>query len=294
MSGQSLQCQLVGDPVNRHMLFLLTVDSQIYAGIRQILADPAARTAKYSLIQHDMLLGRYHSFYHHENGISAYYWPLADEQKAIVLQRAMKAPLSTLIFPYAFMDEGQKELVSPAEYWNVSEADVAYLDAGEEHLRAHTADILGRLCLPPEAIVYDPACSTGCLLASIKEAHPQLRVVGADVSSHMVAISSKRIKEVSCLKPLDLIEGAKTCDVLVLRFLNSEVMKREEAEDYFVKFMEALRPGAYVIMFGYTAVSINVLYLAPRCGIEVERAIGHDDEHIFEYYVLKKPISRRT
>lgn len=288
MSAQLLQRHLVSDLINRHMLFLLTVDNQIYSGIRQILADPATRTAKYSLIHHDMLLGRYHSFCHHENGVSAYYWTLTDEQKAIVLQAAIKNPLSTLIFPYTFMDEDQKELVSPPEYWNVGEADVNYLDTGEEYLRAYTADILRQLDLPPNSIVYDPACSTGRLLASIQDAHPQLRVVGADISSHMVAIASHHIKEVSCLNPADLINGARKCNVLILRFLNSEVMKREEAEDYFVKFAEALQQGAYVFMFGYTAILINVLYMASRCGLEIERAIGYCDDHIFEYYVLRK------
>ncbi len=288
MLAQLLQRHLVSDLINRHMLFLLTVNNQIYSGIRQILADPVTRTAKYSLIHHDMLLGRYHSFCHHENGVSAYYWPLTDEQKAIVLQTAIKNPLSALIFPYAFMDEDQKELVSPPEYWNISEADANYLDTGEEYLRAYTADILRQLHLPPNSIVYDPACSTGRLLASIQDAHPQLRVVGADISSHMVVIASKRISDVSCLTPSELIAAAEKCDVLILRFLNSEVMKREEAENYFVKFAEALQPGRYALMFGYTAILVNVLYMASRCGLEIERAIGHDDEYIFEYYVLRK------
>lgn len=288
MSEQALHCKVIDDVTMRHMLFLLTVENQIYSGFRQILVDPVARVSKFSLIQCDVLLGRYHSFCHHETGVSAYYWPLTEEMKAAVWKKAISAPLSTLIFPYALMDENYKEVVTPAEFWNVGEADMQYLDVGEEYLRLYTADILGQLDLPPGPIIYDPACSTGCLLASIQQAHPKSRVVGADISSHMVAIASKRIRDVSCLTPSKLIAAADSCDVLILRFLNAEVMKREEAETYFIKFAEVLQQGAYVLMFGFTAILFNVLYLAPRCGLEIERSLGHHDEHIFEYYVLRK------
>lgn len=288
MQDEILHRHFALEPVCQHFLFFLTVQGCAYSGARQVFVDKTLREEKYGLLHYDMLLGRHHSFQCDQRGMSLYYWPLSDDQKAAVIQEAIADKSSFLQFPFALLNNKQVEIVAPSEYWNVSDVTALGLDAGEQHLRSYTLQILKDLGLPYNASIYDPACSTGRLLASIQELYQQYRVVGADISSSMVALASQHIDDVICLPPQELSAPAADCDVLILRFLNAQVITREEAEKYFFDLTTALRSGAYILVFGYTPVLPSILFLAQRCHLQLKQAIGHSCGQIFEYYVLQK------
>jgi len=46
--------------------------------------------------------------------------------------------------------------------------------------------------------LYDPACSTGQFLSTMREALPKAYLIGQDLSAHMVSFAKKRVDEIYC------------------------------------------------------------------------------------------------
>ncbi|HEV7369613.1 class I SAM-dependent methyltransferase [Arenibaculum sp.] len=287
--GPEIDCLCEPDPHSRHLLFLLRCGGRHWLGRKLLERQPSGPPLPTSRIAPHMLLGEWEGFLEAEDGMRCHFRPADAARKRAVVAEAADDPGAELSFPFALLDEAGREIVSPPEYWSGDPRLAAALDEGEVHLREYTARLLGRLALPAGGIVYDPACSTGTFLASVKEAAPGLKVVGSDLSAAMVALARPRLDDafVADAATVALPEG---CTLLVLRFLNAEVLTVAQAEAAFRRLSGQLRAGAHAVVFGHTSVLAPVGPLCAELGFDRLRSIGATPgkDEIFQYYVLRR------
>ena len=94
-----------------------------------------------------------------------------------------------LIFPFSLLRESsRKELCSPPEGWIVDDAFDVMLGCGEERIREYTIYFM-KSVNTTTATLYDPACSTGVYLSTLKKAFPNSFTIGQDLSEQMVGFS---------------------------------------------------------------------------------------------------------
>jgi hypothetical protein len=276
-------------PRSRHLLFLLRTGGRHWLGRRLLERRPAGPPRPTSRITPIMLLGEWEGFLETESGMRCHFRPADAARKRAAIAAAADDPEAEIAFPFALLDPAGREIVSPPEYWSGDRGLAAALDEGEAHLRAYTARLLGRLDLPAGSVVYDPACSTGTFLASVKQAAPALRVVGSDLSAAMVGQARPRLDDafVADAATVALPEG---CALLVLRFLNAEVLTVAQAEATFRHLCGQLRPGAHAIVFGHTPVLAPVGPLCAELGFERLGAVGAtpDRDAVFQYHLLRR------
>lgn len=277
------------DPRSRHLLFLLRAGGRRWLGRRLLERRPAGPPQPTSRISPVMLLGEWEGFLEAEDGMRCHFRPAAAADKRAAVAAAAGDPEAEIAFPFALLDEAGREIVSPPEYWSGDPGLAAALDEGEAHLRDCTARLLGRLDLPAGSVVYDPACSTGTFLASVKRAAPAARVVGSDLSAAMVGLARPRLDDafVADAATVAIPDG---CALLVLRFLNAEVLTVAQAEAAFRHLCGQLRPGAHAVVFGHTPVLAPVGPLCAELGFDRLRAVGATPDRgaVFQYHLLRR------
>lgn len=272
------------NPSGQHRIFFLRVRRRIYVGQKPINLS----TELFGAIDPSMLLGELHTVRSEESGTKIHLIPLSRAEHDAVFEAALAFETSELEFPFALLGPDRRELVSPPEFWSRASGTPDLLDAGEHHLRAFTRQIIPTLKLSRNALVFDPACSTGTFLASIGEAFPDLRLYGADVSPQMVELARSRLKQVELATLGQFSPAIAGSELLVLRFLNAEVMRSEEAASYFMEFADRLPNKAYMLIMGYTPIAISIPYLASQHGLSIIRSIGGWQGMIFQFYILRK------
>ncbi|MGH4033511.1 hypothetical protein ACQB60_31780 [Actinomycetota bacterium Odt1-20B] len=118
------------------------------------------------------------------------------------------------------------------------------------------------------SVIYDPACSTGAFLADLRRALPQVSVADARQPPGPDA----------------------SVDVLVLRFLNSEVVTVAQSVDLFDALIATLAPDGHVLAFGHTPLVLPVHEVARRHGLTVVSRVAEDAaaDTLFQYHVLTR------
>ena len=243
---------------------------------------------KCSRITADMILGVVCRDQITDQGVILSFKPLRACEKLGIFNALKQNPLTDLYFPYPFLNAQNVEDVSPDEFWVPTPEQVSSLNAGEEHIRRYTQNILQRFNLTNMKI-YDPACSTGQFLSAIKKAYPSTYCIGQDLNKQMVEYTRQN----SCLD--ELHEGSadvspvadESVDFIFFRFLNLEVVDTRLAHALFSKIANRCKNGGHIIVLGHTPILLSAEWFE-RLGLVIEQTIGHDDVSVFQYYILQK------
>lgn len=243
-----------------------------------------------SRVEARMLLGEVADLRVTEREVVLYYRPLQDGEKLQVFQDVVTADGAgaELVFPFPLLTaSGKAELTSPSEGWQVDSAYDDMLSHGEEELRAYTCQLLRPLGLRAPRL-YDPACSTGVFLASLKAVVPDAVTIGQDLSRPMTEVARLRLDEVhhgNALRPSVLPLSAQA---VFIRFLNSEVVTSAEAEALLPGLLETVAVGGLCVIFGHTPVLLSAAQLRAATHFHLLRCVGVHAGSIFQYYVLRR------
>lgn len=271
-------------------VFVLTVNTVLYLGYRTL--DAHIQTG--SLLAPWMLLGRLQSAGWKEDGLHCRYVEPSLDEKHDAFRLALASPRNRLHFPFPVIDEQGEELVPPPAFWDDIERLANRLDSQECHFRQLSIEQLRQLGFT-RGLLYDPACSTGTFIGALAEALPNTRCLGSDLSPCMIEHARQRNAraklQFSVADAASPIVAPASCDVLVLRFLNAEVMLRDHAVALFHSLIERLKPGGVVILFGHTPLLFAVNEEASRAGLNVLRSLAAlpGCDQIFQFYVLERP-----
>jgi len=245
-----------------------------------------------SLISSDMILGLFSDQRITENYVHVFYHPLSDAEKLGVMQSIMDSDISDveLIFPFPLLREAtRKELCSAPEGWVVDDAYDVMLGCGEERIREYTINFLGSNGLN-SAKLYDPACSTGVFLSTLKKSFPNSYTIGQDLSQQMTDVSRTRVDEVHCGNAMTPKIKSGTADAVFIRFLNSEVVTSSEAEDLLQALFPTVKSGGYMVTFGHTPVLLSSSNYRQLSNFTFKQSIGvaSGKAGIFQYYVIQR------
>ena len=106
-----------------------------------------------------------------ENGkdVEVQYYPFTKGEKITVFNEIKQNKMINLYYPFKYRDfTTNEEEKSPNEGWSLNPEKVIYLGYGEEHIRNYTINFLKDV-VKPNMVIYDPACSTGQFLYTIKK-----------------------------------------------------------------------------------------------------------------------------
>lgn len=278
----------VGPGLNN--LFLLRVDGIEYLGRRV----PGANGELDSRLTPDMLLGTLLQARWDEQGWHCRYQPLTDSQCKALFQRALTSASHRIHFPFPELDSQCREQVAPASFWDAPHNLAEHLDRQEQHFRDTSIALLAG-CLRPGAVIHDPACSTGTFIAALARALPTSHCLGADRSAAMIdhATANHRLPNLS-FEVADAhapVMPANSCDVLILRFLNAEMMTRACALALFEQLTGLIRPGGMALVFGQSSVLFDVELQARRLGLQVASSLAAvpGTLQLFQFYQLVRP-----
>lgn len=278
-----------------HQLFFLRLDGRDWVGRKTLQHDEHQALHISSLLRPSMLLGVHIDSQWSNEGVWIYFQTAAPEEKTAAFARALARPDSELRFPFALADEAGQEWVCPADFWQGTESLATQLNADETHYREHCAALL-KPALKPGSLIYDPACSTGTFIAHLARELPECRCAGADRSASMIEYAKRRHAHTPVTFHVrDGCEAADPdvqCDALILRFLNAEVVTRQDAHTAFTHLVRWVKPGGTILVFGHTPVLLAVPWLAETLDLQVIGRVsarpGH--EELFQFYHLTTPL----
>lgn len=279
-----------------HHVFFLRIDDQVWAGRKLLQRDRQLRWQASSALKPCMLLGPHlHSLWGDE-GLSIGYRTVSVEQKVQTFERALSQADSEILFPFPILDAAGREAICPAEFWQCNESLAGQLNTDEQHLREHCAGLLQPIT-KTGALIYDPACSTGEFIAHLAHALPDCLCLGSDRSASMIEHARRSHGGTSVdfhlLDAMEAFNAGIRCDVLILRFLNAEVMTRREALAAFESLIRCVKPGGRILVFGHTPVLIPVAWLAVAHNLQIESSVAARPGQIelFQFYCLRVPIA---
>lgn len=245
-----------------------------------------------SFISADMILGVFSDQRITEDYIHVFYHPLQNSEKLRIFKDIMfhKYDNVELAFPFSLLRKStRKELCSPAEGWVVDDAFDVMLGCGEERIRAYTIKFLETLD-SKNLKLYDPACSTGVFLSTLKQAYPESRTVGQDLSKQMVGFAKSRVDEVHVGNAMEPKIDPGSADVVFIRFLNSEVVTSAEAAQLLEALLPTVKIGGHMVIFGHTPVLLSAANFSFLENFALKQSVGisSDRTGIFQYYVLQR------
>lgn len=274
-------------------VFVLCVGSIGLVGRKteaRIEPTPDALRHKGCLVEPSMMLGRLIRMRSDGDHYLVDYEPLSSQLIAALYAAADES--CELLFPLSRRIAG-RERAQPPEYWDARAKDFDRLDADESVLRQVVCDALAE-DIAPEAVVYDPACSSGAFLAHLKGRFPSIHTVGQDRSAAMLDIARARVDEV--YQGDSIISACRPgrADVVVCRHLNLDVVTSPEAKRLFVSAARSLRKGGIMVVVGHTPVLLRGEWMRRRgftslasCGFTPRR------HAVLQLYVLRREAEPR-
>lgn len=275
-------------------IFFIKYDNYIIFGrkIRSVLSfENKINAIHCSMITASMLLGILKSEKHESKKIEIEYYPFLKSEKLYIFNKIKRDRMVDIYYPYKYLDiNTNKEECSPITGWTLTPEKVIYLGYGEEHIRKYTIKFLNNNnILKKGDIVYDPACSTGQFLNSIKQAFPFCKTIGQDLSKEMVEYAKDYVDEIYCGDSINSPLEKESVDLMFLRFLNSEVVTTKYAYELFDSLINKVKKNGIIIIFGHTPVLLKEEYFE-KVGLKVIERNAYDEQHdcIFQYYVLRR------
>jgi SAM-dependent methyltransferase len=241
-----------------------------------------------SQITPSMLFGIVVNFEHSEKHVTVFYYPLTPSERQSLFSKISINQMVDINHPFVFLDDSRLERISPVNGWSLNPMRADNLAEGEAPLRTYTLKWLHYEAMDGK-IVYDPACSTGLFLHTIKKAYPNCITIGQDLSSEMVAHAAPFLDQAICGDAKEPGVPEEYCDFVFIRFLNSEVVNRKQAYNLFPKLLRCMKKNGKMIVFGHTPVLLNVLYIARLYNLSTLQRIGYnaDNRSIFQYYMFQ-------
>lgn len=245
-----------------------------------------------SFISSGMILGIFSDQRITEDSVHVFYYPLRNGEKLRIMKEITEHKFGNveLVYPFSLLRESTRnELCSPAEGWVVDDAFDVMLGCGEERIRAYTIDFLKSLNSKNQ-VLYDPACSTGVFLSTLKTAFPDSITIGQDLSKQMVGFAKTRVDIVHWGNAMEPKVSPGSSDVVFIRFLNSEVVTSADAEQLLEALLPTVREGGCMVIFGHTPVLLSRANFSSIEKFVLKQSVGVavDKTGIFQYYVLQR------
>ncbi|MDF0733675.1 class I SAM-dependent methyltransferase [Pseudomonas entomophila] len=278
----------VGPQLNE--LFLLRVAGVEYLGYKP--ADLDGRRLG-SRLTPRMMLGVLLDSSLTAQHLTCRYRPLSLRCRQAVFSQALASAHNRIHFPFPVLDQSARELTVPDGYWEDTLYLADRLDEQEAHFRNVCRTTLSKH-LQANALIHDPACSTGTFIGTLARALPQARCLGADRCAPMISHATRHHQRHNLhFTVADANQPAlpaASCDVLILRFLNAEMMLRREAVALFHGLCRLVKPGGMIILFGHTPVLFEVEVEARRQGLQVAGSLGSvlGTDELFQFYRLRR------
>lgn len=271
--------------------FILRVDGVDWVG-RKFLSRKGGSWNISSLLRPWMLLGRWQGMRFTDKGVVFYYLSASMAECGNVFARATVDASARVSFPFPQLDPQWREYIMPDTAWAGEEAFAQKLDANEAHFRAHAVNVLKKR-LKPGGLIYDPACSSGAFIDHVACAFSESPCIGSDRSASMIDWARSKVRATNlALHTADAASPAcpaASCDALIVRFLNVEVVHSDTAEALLRALRDLLAPGGTLLVFGHTPVVLELPYLASLLRLRLITSIAAREEHeeLFEFYVLE-------
>ena len=272
-------------------IFILRCRGRDWVGRKTLQRDERGRPHSDSRVAPWMLLGPLGQFHWGDEGLLVDYRATRQGEKVAAFADALDDPDGEIYFPFPALERNGREFVCPAGHWAFTETLAGELDKDEAHLRHHCCTLL-RPWLKPGSVIHDPACSTGTFIHHLAQALPGSRCIGSDRSPSMIDAARNRYGGSVDFRLADACTETQMihCDVLVLRFLNAEVMTRAESEQVLSRLVPTLAPGGRLIVFGHSPVLPAVGYLAQCYALTLVSRLASCDAtgQLFQFYVLTR------
>lgn len=273
-------------------IFFIKYKKNIFFGrkIRSILnINNKIKAINCSRINASMLLGFLSSYSLENENIFIEYFPLEHGEKLAIFDEIKKDRLLNIDYPFRYYDfYTKKEKSCPKTGWSLNPEKVLYLGFGEKHIRDYTLAYLKQFMKGNE-ILYDPACSTGEFLFTLKKEFPTCKTIGQDLSEEMVNYARDYIDEVYYGDAINSPLIDLTVDMMFLRFLNAEVVDTMTAYSLFDKLLKKVKKGGLIFCFGHTPVLIKEKYFYhKKLSILQKNGYNKESDSIFQYYILRK------
>jgi isonocardicin synthase len=195
--------------------------------------------------------------------------------------------LTNLSYPLLRYVEG-KETKQSYEYWEKQAVNPKQLDKDEEEIRRAVIAHLVKF-LNPGHVVYDPACSTGTFLSSIKEAFPEVITIGQDINAQMIEIAKSKVDQVFLGDSSNPACAPDSVDVVICRHLNLDVVTSKEAKLLFTKISKILKLEGIMIVIGHTPILLQCDWMENQGFKVLNRTARSSEGHaIFQLYILQK------
>ncbi|WP_426205414.1 class I SAM-dependent methyltransferase [Pseudomonas sp. TWP3-1] len=289
-----LSCYIEPVANGLHQVFFLRVAGRDWVGRKVLQRADNGRWHSSSALKPSMLLGPHVESQWGNEGLAMYFQTVSPAEKIAALDAARGTPGSEIQFPFALIDRVDQEAVCPPGFWQCSEALATGLNADEAHLREYCAALL-RTLVTPGRLIYDPACSTGEFIAHLASSLPDCRFLASDRSASMIEHARRQHAalpvDFRCLDAADATDAGIHCDVLILRFLNAEVLTRRQAQCVFESLVHCVRPGGTILIFGHTPVLIAVSWLAATLNLHLQSCVAgrSGQAELFQFYRLTVP-----
>ncbi len=242
-----------------------------------------------SMITSSMLLGFLKKGFQREKDVEVEYYPLKKSEKITAFDEIKNNKNSDIYFPFKYLDYyTNEEEKSPDTGWDLNPAKVIYLGYGEEHIRKYTINFI-KPYMKDGTIIFDPACSTGQFLHTIKKYYPSCKTIGQDLSKEMVDYAKDYVDEIYCGDSINTKIKDESVDIEFFRFLNSEVVTTEYAYLLFEHLYKKVKKNGIIVIFGHTPVLMKKEFFI-KLGLKVVQSIAYDKDYdcIFQYYVLRR------
>ena len=278
------------DRQSLNQYFFLHTNGTCFLG-RRFLPSKETVSKYFSLIEPEMLLGRFQDFTYGDQTVDFYFLPCTLQEAREIFSSAASDKTSEIVFPFPVLDNQLKEMVCPDEYWSEASQNAEKYAQEEVHFVNACSSLLQRRFFQT-ARVFDPACSTGDFIAALSGSLSHMAFIGADKSPAMIAKARNRHPDRNItflVSDADAHDGMM-CDVLILRFLNSEVVLRSDAEHHLQRLLRYVQPGGIIILFGHTPVLAPVKWLCDQLQLKFVSALDSTrDGRLFQFYVIEKP-----
>jgi len=275
-----------------HDLFFLSRGSVRLFGQKTPIKLPrisGAEERKCCLIDKSMVLGLAQREQVFQHGITVFFHPLAASERDELFRDLATDPQTDLYYPFPYFAPGSRdEHLSSPDFWKPSPERVLELDEDERPIRELIVRLLAGFDLRGK-VLFDPACSTGKFLCTLREHYPGVRLIGQDRSREMADFCIGKLDEVHCGDAQFPVIPEESVDFVFLRFLNFDVTSVAAAHELFAVNARRCRIGGYILVVGHTPILISSQWF--EClGLKVERrtAWWTEASAVLQFYWLRR------
>ena len=258
--------------------------------ISELYIHKLIKSKNCSMINKNMIVGILKNYRKEGRDIKITYIPLTDGERINVFTKIKKRRNYNIYYPFKYFDyDSLKEVVSPTDGWKIYSDTEITLFNGEKHLREYTINFLDTLNIEKGSVFFDPACSTGDFLYTIKKKYPNIIAIGQDLGKDMVECATPKLDKVYYGDSINTPVLDDSVDFLFLRFLNFRVVSTSKAKELYDILIKKVKVDGYVICFGHTPVLLSINELK-KDNFELISCNGYTSKYdsIFQYYILRR------